>query len=179
MNTESAILLATYNGEKYLAEQLNSLLTQTYNDFVVYIHDDNSTDNTISIIDQFCLKYPKKFKHLKYESNHGPIANFMSLVDYANKTIDSKYFCFCDQDDVWLPNKIDEEIKLIKKIERVYPRKPVLVYCDQKLTDKNLKIFATSSMKYAHRNAASRFNDLVFENSAPGCTQCIYRFGRQ
>lgn len=173
---DTMILLATYNGELYLKEQLESLLNQTYQNFICYIHDDNSKDNTKKIIDEYCRMYPDKFFELNYESGHGAVGNFSSMIDYACRFCNEKYIFFCDQDDVWLPNKIEIELIELKRIDTCNSEKPILVYCDQKLVDSNLDIFAESSREYLNYDEKSEsFKHLVFENCAAGCTIAINR----
>ena len=79
-NREIAILLATYNGEKYIELQLQSLIDQTFDDFICYVHDDNSTDKTVEIIKKFETKYPDKIKLLNYEKGHGAIGNLFGKI---------------------------------------------------------------------------------------------------
>ena len=108
-----AILLATYNGEKFLPEQMDSLFSQTYADFVIYAHDDGSTDQTVGILRQYEKKYPEKLVILEYEPQGGAKNNFYSLM----QRIDADYYMFCDQDDVWHPEKIEKTLKKILELE--------------------------------------------------------------
>lgn len=173
---DTMILLATYNGEKYLEEQLESLLSQTYREFVCYIHDDKSSDKTCEIIDSYCKKYPDIFVRWTYDGRHGAVGNFMSMIQYAAKNCNEKYVLFCDQDDVWLPDKVECEVNRLKELEQKNSSTPILVYCDQKLVDSELKVFAESSMKYLNYTRANeKFKSLVFENCAAGCVIAINR----
>ncbi|MCT3602865.1 glycosyltransferase family 2 protein [Lactobacillus acidophilus] len=171
---EVAILLATYNGERFVEEQLNSILNQTYQNFVCYIHDDGSTDETINILKKYSLKYPRKIKLLDYPGKKGAVGNFLSLIDYAVVHCKEKYYFFSDQDDIWLPEKIEFEVEKIKRIDNNV--EPVLVYCDQKIVDGELNIIAESGMRYSKRNHDDDdLYHLAFENSAAGCVICINR----
>lgn len=173
-DAEVAILLATYNGKRFIEEQLNSILNQTYQNFVCYIHDDGSTDGTINILKKYSLKYPKKIKLLNYPGKKGAVGNFLSLIDYAVDHCKERYYFFSDQDDVWLPEKIEFEVKKMKTMDSNF--EPVLVYCDQKIVDGKLNVIAESGMKYSKRN--HNYDDLqhlAFENSAAGCVICINR----
>ena len=172
---EVAILLATYNGEKYVAEQLQSLKEQSFQNFICYIHDDNSSDRTVSIVKEFEERYPGQFKLVNYEGGHGAVGNFMSLARYVRNNTKEPYIMFCDQDDYWYPTKIEKELNLLKKSEK--PSKPFLVYCDQEIVDGNLNIIAKSGMDYSKRKSGidDSFKELVFENCAAGCTIGINR----
>ena len=150
LNSKVAILLATYNGERYLQDQLDSLINQSFKDWVCYVHDDGSKDNTMSILRSYSKKYPKRFKILDYPGGQGAAGNFLSLIKFAANNCKENYFLFSDQDDIWLPNKIELEVN---KMEEVYDDKtPILVYCDQKVVDQNLNIISNSSMNYSKKS---------------------------
>ena len=117
MSKKIYILLATYNGEKYLKEQLDSLFEQTNQHWTLWIHDDNSKDNTISIIKEYQSKYPNKIKFLDDNiSTGGAKENFTYLLE--NIDDDYEHIMFCDQDDVWLEDKIDITLKKMLEIEK-------------------------------------------------------------
>lgn len=168
--------MGTYNGEKYIDEQLKSIQTQDYDNFVCYIHDDNSDDRTIDIIKQYQKLDPEHFKLLTYQTEkHGALANFLSLMEYANDNLKEEYIMFSDQDDVWLETKISNEIKLLRNTERE-EKSPVLAFCDQKIVDSKLNIIYESFDKFIHRkNSDFNFKHLVYRNIAPGCTICMNR----
>lgn len=98
------VLLATYNGEKYLTELLDSLLSQSYQDFAVLIHDDGSTDDTVSILKRYCSIHPEKFVLLEYPRAGSAKANFLSLLHRST----ADYVAFCDQDDVWTNDHLEQ-----------------------------------------------------------------------
>lgn len=105
------ILLSTYNGEKYILEQLDSLLAQTYPNIKIFIRDDASTDNTVYLIDKYITQHPES--HISWLPNT-PINNlgyqksFWSLLENCPA---SDYYSFCDQDDIWFPDKIEQGIR--------------------------------------------------------------------
>lgn len=107
-----AILMATYNGEKYLGEQIESILAQTYKDWHLYIHDDGSKDNTVTILKEFVAKHSQQITLLEYSSQGGACRNFLSMLE----RVDAPYYMFSDQDDVWLNEKIEIEYKKIKEL---------------------------------------------------------------
>lgn len=130
-----AILLAAYNAEKYLEEQVESLLAQTNNDWTLYIRNDGSKDGTDQIIERYCERYPDKIVQIdKGGRNLGCRNNFFRLLD----VVDSHYYMFCDADDVWLPTKIEESYACLLEKEKLYPEKPMLIHCDAVVCDENL-----------------------------------------
>ena len=106
------IMMSTYNGEKYLAEQIESILNQTEKDFVLEIHDDGSTDGTLEII----KAYAQKDKRICID-NSGHKGYPKCFFDLMKDAGEAKYYAFSDQDDVWLPNKIERAISFIDNEE--------------------------------------------------------------
>ena len=145
--TDLAILLATYNGSRYLEEQLDSLRTQTYHDFVCYIHDDGSSDGTQQIIMDYCSKYPQQFVYLGCSPTGGAKYNFMYLL----RQVEANYYMFCDQDDVWLPKKIEKSYNALKELGDADVM-PNCVFCDTSTTDKDLHVLHESAVKYSKFN---------------------------
>ncbi len=165
-----AVLVATYNGEKYIEEQLKSLLKQTEQDFVCYVHDDGSKDETPRILENFALNNSHKIKILSYEKTGSSKANFFSML----KRVDAKYYMFCDQDDVWLPEKIEKTYSKIRKIEK--EDKPCAVFTDLCVVDKELNIINKSYMDFSHRDPKKTgLRELLVRNVAAGCTMMINR----
>lgn len=109
-----AILLATYNGEKYIAEQINSLINQTIEDDIdLFISDDGSNDKTILIIKKLCLGTKIKIKKLLFTNYKNPFKNYLNLA--LNVPSNYDYYFFCDQDDIWYKKKIEISIKKIEQ----------------------------------------------------------------
>ena len=128
-NKKIDILMATYNGEKYLAEQLDSIINQTYHNWNLLIRDDNSTDRTLEIIQDY-QKKDNRIKLLKdNEGNLGIVKNFEELL----KNSESEFIMFSDQDDIWIENKLDVYLKTAEKIKI----KGFLLHSDAILFDKN------------------------------------------
>lgn len=112
------ILLATYNGEKFLEQQLLSLVGQTEKNWICYIHDDGSSDKTIEIIKKW-VKIDKRFILIDdgiLLKNSGK--NFLHLLKYST----SDFVCFCDQDDVWLDTKLERLVRSIIKKDNTIPQ---------------------------------------------------------
>lgn len=142
------VLLATYNGEKYLRKQLDSILGQDYRDFTVTIRDDGSTDGTAEIIEMYLEMYPNKVKLYKSTSEYkSAISNFSELMKQAK----GDYIAFCDQDDIWESSKITKEINAMIRAESAAgSRAPVLVHSDLAVVDEMLNPIAPSYMSYAN-----------------------------
>ncbi len=166
------VLLATYNGEKYLKEQIESLLSQTYSDFQILIHDDGSTDGTMAIINSYMTKYPEKIKYLEGEKCGGACQNFSFMLSKC----DSEYIMFCDQDDVWFPDKIEITMDSMREAERISPNLPVLVHGDLTVTDGDLNVIDKSFFHFQSINGKrATFSHLLVQNYVTGCTVMINR----
>lgn len=170
-----AILMCTFNGEKYLSEQLDSLMKQTYSNFVCYVHDDGSIDKTMQILEDYERKMKEKLVIVKYENRtHSANYNFCSFMKYAEKNLKEKYIMFCDQDDVWLPQKIEKTVCAVRNVE--LGETPALAYCDQIIVNEKLDVLYNSNEEIMHRTEADKsFKRIIFRNIAAGCCICINR----
>jgi glycosyltransferase involved in cell wall biosynthesis len=172
------ILLATYNGQKYLREQIDSILAQTNQDWQLLIRDDGSDDDTLSIIKDYAAEYSDRIMLIEDGCCHlGASLNFSRLLE--NST--AEYSMFCDQDDVWLEQKIQVSLDLMKTTERAYPNKPILVHSDLRIVNSKLKTIATSMWKYQgiSPDIGNDANRVVFQNVATGCTIMINRKAKE
>ncbi len=163
------ILLSTYNGEKFLREQMDSLLAQSYKDWVCSIRDDGSTDNTIGIIQEYVSIYPNHFQLLQDRQHVGWRESFRRLLDNCKGDI----IFFCDQDDIWLSNKV----KIISDImfEISYKNKPALLISDLQLVNANKETIANSYWDFINEKHCDIWPDEVFYNPYPGMSMCINR----
>ena len=156
------ILLATYNGEKYIREQIESILNQTHKEFRLLISDDGSTDGTRNILNEYKEK-DNRVKIFFQERNLGVVKNFEFLL---NK-VEAKYYMFSDQDDIWKEEKIE---KSLNKIEEGYD----LVYSDLEVVDENLNVTYSSYWKlkgiYNKIKKYNNFKSLYLNNFVTGCT---------
>lgn len=162
-----AILLSTYNGEQHLEEQIKSICEQTYQDWNLYIRDDGSKDNTIQILNR--LEQGDNRIHLiKNGGNLGVAKSFIFLLE--NSTAD--YYMFCDQDDVWLPTKIEASIHAIQKAESVHGSDtPLLAFTDQFVVDGELNTISDSY--YSHcgtKKLVGKERFFLTGPMVPGCT---------
>lgn len=166
------ILLATYNGETYLKEQIESILKQTYEEWILYIRDDGSKDNTIKAVKRYVDKYPEKIKFIEdNKSSLGAKMNFGELI----KCSKNDYCMFCDQDDFWLPNKIEITLLKMRELEEKYGKEePILIHTDLKVVDENLNIINNSFWKYMNLNyKKNNLNFMITQNIVTGCTMMI------
>ncbi|MBU3588108.1 glycosyltransferase family 2 protein [Polynucleobacter sp. 31A-FELB] len=121
-----AILLCTYHGEKYLTDQLASIETQDHPDWVVYASDDGSSDRTIEILHDFQSRWPVGRLHIRKGPQQGFCRNFLSLA--CDPNIEADYYAFCDQDDVWLADKLSSALQAATAALQDSPSE-VFLYC--------------------------------------------------
>lgn len=130
------VMMSTYNGECFLAEQIDSILNQTNVNVSLIIRDDGSTDNTLSIIRDYCERY-SNVQRMHAEENLGPGKSFMDLMYYSFRELQHfDYYAFADQDDIWLADKLDTAINMIKdsitiKIPGLYCSNQMLYFEDK------------------------------------------------
>lgn len=138
MNPKVDILLATYNGEKYIKEQVESILNQTYENIRIIISDDCSTDNTRQVLKEY--ENNEKIKIFYQEKNLGYVKNFEFLL----KQVKSNLYMLSDQDDVWKKEKVE------KSVEKIESEKLDLVFGDLEVVDENLNTLYKSYNRYMH-----------------------------
>ena len=163
--------MATYNGEKFVEQQIKSIILQSYKDWKLIIRDDNSSDRTKDILLKYVNRYPDKIKILDdNDHNLGIVGNFERLLQSST----SEYICFCDQDDVWLSNKLEVTLDKMKILESKAPGAPILVHTDMEVVDVKLNLVSKSFFKYQNINpSANSINRLMVHNTVTGCTLMI------
>lgn len=162
MSKQVAILMSTYNGERYIKEQLNSIVNQTYKNWHLYIRDDGSTDDTVKILKRFCNQYSNiTLLNLNNTKNLGVTASFMILL--ANTSAD--YYMFSDQDDFWKKDKIKTCISSIQNNDNT----PTCVFTELQVVDKELKPIRLMN----NDNVWFDFQHFLFGNCVTGCTMMI------
>ena len=176
-----AILLSTFNGETFLSEQLDSILQQSFTDFIIVARDDGSVDRTRGILTQYAAEHAGRFFILPYEgSNLGAKASFAALMQYvlehkSELGLKRAYMMFADQDDIWAANKIEIEFKSLLLLETGDGyRMPALVHSDLEVVDFEGKRIAASYIAYQglQRQRDSLVNQ-VQSNLVTGCTAVI------
>ncbi|WP_319481207.1 glycosyltransferase family 2 protein [uncultured Draconibacterium sp.] len=162
------ILLATYNSANYLRDLLDSLVAQSYTNWDILVHDDGSDDQTMAIFKEFEKQQGREIKILSSDKNLGPMRSFEKLLEYSS----AEYIMFCDQDDVWLPHKIEESLACIQQLEQNNPDKAALVFSDLEVVDEQLNTINPSFWNYSKVNPENVYNayKLLINNPAPGCT---------
>jgi len=178
-----AILLSTYNGTKYLEEQLDSILNQTYSNYVIVARDDGSYDDTIQLLNKYAKKFTDKFHLLEQDLlNLGASDSFSYLIEYVleNKQslgLESAYMMFCDQDDIWSLEKIHKQIDEMLKVEKQQTGTkpiPVLIHSNLRVVSEEKSLIAESFVHYQGLEIErNRFTNLVISNVVTGCTAFI------
>lgn len=170
MNPKIEILMATYNGEKYIGEQINSIINQTYTNWNLLIRDDGSKDKTLNII----KKYEKMDNRIilirDNKDNLGFVKNFEELLKKSR----TEFVMFSDQDDYWLENKIEKYVEVIEKLDKKKLEKPLLIHSNSYICDKNLKILEE---KFIDSNIAGekKSKSIFFYYIVQGATVLINR----
>lgn len=132
-----AILLSSYNGEKYIEEQIDSILAQSFKNITLYIRDDGSKDETVSILKKY-EDHPQI--KIEYGENIGFFASFLWLLNHCET---SDYYAFADQDDYWYPDKIEVAVRRLKD-----SNKPAVYCCNMNFCDANMQHAVRQMVKY-------------------------------
>ncbi|WP_411343909.1 glycosyltransferase family 2 protein [Paenibacillus sp. WLX1005] len=179
-NQTLQVLLSTYNGEKYIAQQLDSIFAQTHTDLKILIRDDGSQDTTVSIVQRYMDNHPGQIELIAGD-NIGVVRSFWSLMQQAD--LEAAYFCFCDQDDVWMCDKTTRAIEQLHHLEMQSESKlehgaiiPAMVFTATQLTDEAL--MPTAIWPGMPARPPSFYNAL-FQNIAVGATISINRSALQ
>ena len=163
-----AILLSTFNGERFLGEQLHSYIAQTHNNWQLYWRDDGSTDDSADLVAAFangpadgrCICLPK-------DGQLYPTASFLTLLRVAVRG-DASFFAFSDQDDVWLPEKLAHAVAALGDVT---DGRPALYFCSRTLVDSALRPIA--QVRALRR--APGFPAALTQNVIPGCCMVLNR----
>jgi glycosyltransferase involved in cell wall biosynthesis len=159
-----AILLCTFNGEDFLQKQLESIVAQTHNNWVIHVSDDGSNDSTTSILNS----YQESLGHHRFKIYEGPklgfAKNFLSLI--KNESINGDYFAFSDQDDVWHSTKLERGISSLKTLECSLPA----LYCSRvRLINAEGQLVGMSPL----RSKTPSFKNALVQSIAGGNTMLI------
>lgn len=139
---EISILFCSYNGERYLREQLDSIVNQTHENWTLYVSDDGSSDDTLNIFADYKKKLPEGKLVIINGPRKGFAANFLSLI--KNKNISSPWYAFSDQDDIWLNTKLEHALAAVQRVEKQANR-PILYGGRTTLVDENKNIIGQSA----------------------------------
>lgn len=163
------IIMAVYNGQEYIREQLESLKDQTYTEWRLVIRDDRSSDKTVEIVKKFSDEVEQEVIFKVNEKPSGSAKNNFALL--INDAKESDYVMFCDQDDIWKKDKIEITFNKMKQAEERYGRDfPLLVHGDVEVIDENGNINADSMFEMSQINADSKLPQILIQNHVTGCT---------
>jgi len=167
------IALATYNGSKFLPELLKSLDSQNHSNWRLIARDDNSKDSTSEILQEAGKRHPETII-LPSHDRLGVIGNFNAVLDNSS----AHYVMLADQDDIWLPEKIEASLVGIKIIESKFGENhPALFFTDLSVVDEKLKSISQSFWEYekVSPNSVHSLQKLVHRNVSPGCAVIVNR----
>ena len=174
------LLLTTYNGERYLADLLDSLMTQTEDSWSLFVHDDGSTDSTLTILNRYSSLMKGRMRILSIGRTHlGAMHAFELLL---RETPEADYYMFVDQDDVWLPEKTAVTLAAMKQAEQTAGSKPVVVHTDLVVVDENLQTISPSFWQYSNlrpRLIEGDIHYLAIANCLTGCTMMLNHVARE
>lgn len=166
------VILASYNGEKYIKEQINSILLcldkVKDHECQLLISDDCSQDGTLKIISEI---NDDRVKLIDSTRAGGVLANFERLIKYSN----ADYVFFADQDDIWIEDKVSVFLDAFNKIENEHDSTPVLLYSDVTLVNTNLNVIHNSMMEVQKIIEKPSFCELLVSNSVTGCAMAANR----
>lgn len=197
MSTEKdavCVIMATYNGEKHLRSQIESILGGTYKNVVLRVFDDGSTDGTMELLEELKKEYPSRLFYKQNAENLGCVKNFLQ----GAVETDSDYYMFSDQDDVWMEDKIERTLRKMKQVEyreiaedtekqeaqkeQTVPDEqngqavPTAVFTDAVVVDESLKQIHPSFHGQSHLDMEKLdFAHLLMENKVIGCTLMFNR----
>lgn len=156
--TKVQVLLSTYNGERFIDDQIKSILEQAYPNVDIFVRDDGSSDQTVAKLKEW-VNQSNRVTVIE-GGNMGVISSFMELINQSSDDYD--YYCFCDQDDVWMPDKVKNAVKMLSEYQV-----PAMLCTSTQMVDINLNNLAV--WPKAPERSPSFYNALV-ENIAVGTT---------
>ncbi len=166
-----AVIMSAYNGEKYIREQIDSILGQKNVDVELFIRDDGSTDSTAEIISGYAGKNNNVFFWNRDNIiNLGIRDSFLTLLkEVCDKHTDINYFAFADQDDVWKQDKLSAAVRLMRE-QNSDKAKPMLYYSNKTFVDAELHLIQEEQIKHY-----GDFYDILWPSLAYGCTMVMNR----
>jgi glycosyltransferase involved in cell wall biosynthesis len=124
-----AILLCTYQGETFLAQQLDSIANQTHRHWKLYVADDGSTDSTRAILEDYQSRWGADRLHISDGPQRGFVANFLTLL--CRDTVHADYYAYCDQDDLWEPDKLERALRFVSSVPAENPQQTPTLYASR------------------------------------------------
>ncbi|HFI0254757.1 TPA: glycosyltransferase family 2 protein [Streptococcus suis] len=161
------ILMSTYNGQQFLAEQIRSIQDQTYTDWTLLIRDDGSSDQTKDLLHDFARQDSRiRLIDVEETKNLGVIKSFHRLVHYEQ----ADYYFFSDQDDVWLPDKLAISLQ---EAQSYKTDQPLMVYMDLTVVDQDLQVMTESMIRSQSHHANTQLVQELTENTVTGGVSMI------
>ena len=165
---EVAILLCTYNGQRYLSDQLDSVAAQTYPHWIMWASDDGSQDNTLSILGEYRSKWSNGRLSIVHGAANGFVANFLSLT--CRTEIQAAYYAFCDQDDVWEADKLQRAVDYLQAMPldtpALYTSRTLLVDADNQPLGLSPRFQQSPCFIHALTQNVASGNTMVFNHAA-------------
>lgn len=173
MNDDVNILMSVRNGERYLAEQIDSILGQTVDGWHLSMRDNGSTDGTLRIMREYVTRDPARFDLFQAKTaGDSAVESFASLLNSAR----AGYIMFADGDDSWMRDKIERSLKAMKSAEaELGTHVPILVHSDLVVVGDDLKTISESFRRYHHLDPVMghRLNRILLQNVVVGCTAML------
>lgn len=174
MNVPSMqILLSTYNGEQWLPALLRSLERQTFTDWQLLVRDDASSDRTMELLLRWQEQHPAQVSGIVRDGvNLGSALSFSRLVEWSS----APYLLFCDQDDVWFPEKLEMQYAALRRMEAKYgDATPILVHSDLAVLDRYNELLYPSFWEYRRFNVQQDKRAYLLTNVVTGCATAFNR----
>jgi rhamnosyltransferase len=171
------VVLSSYNGTRFIADQLESIRRQTLSDWKLIVRDDGSSDDTAGVVESFAALDPRIELLRDDRGNVGPAASFGLLLEHA-LNVGARYVALADQDDVWRPDKLARQVELLSSRERsLGAAVPLLVHSDLTVVDEDLALIHRSFL--AHQRLRHQpdapLGALLIQNFVTGCTVVMNR----
>ena len=162
------VYLATFNGEKYIEQQIRSIQSQSLEQWKLVVSDDGSSDTTTSILAGLAREDDRITVVQNKKGTGSACRNFIKMMRDAS----AGYFALCDQDDIWLPGKLEVELSRMRALEEDCGiHRPCLVYSDSRIVDENLTTIADSFLEYSGKSkSGDKINQLLMTNVVQGST---------
>ena len=164
--------MASYNGQKYIKEQIDSICNQSIKNWCLFIRDDGSVDDTIQIIQKYCKQDKRIHLLCNNTDNHGAYLNFWTLIDFAKNNYCFDYCFFADQDDIWPQNKLEIMLTYANKFNADIP---LLVYGDMEIINENNEVMEHSLNDIMGIGKMSGLTEFYSSGFVWGCNMMINR----
>ena len=165
-----SILMAVYNGEPYLEEQLQSLERQTMSEWRLLVRDDGSSDGTVKILQKLRDRVSQEVIILENRKEpHGAKYNFLALLEAASDS----HIMFCEQDNIWKDDKVEKTLHKMQEAEKQYGKIPLLVHTDLEVVDDKGVTISKSFFDSSNLQKELTLHQLLIQNHVTGCTTMI------